>query len=143
MKNSNKFELVKLLVAPYGTSEHSRNYKKAALVNTGILHYGNSNPDAIDYNSLSDFYSKNGNIEIRIPWQMLNFSNPSEMEIHDDYYENYGVDSYPISEIFVSVLTTGKANLSSYKLKPWGKEITYHERLKKSYQIIQKEWRAM
>ena len=30
-------------------------------------------------------------VEIRIPWQLLNFANPSEMLIHDDYYECYGV----------------------------------------------------
>ena len=29
-------------------------------------------------------------MEIKIPWQLLNFSNPAEMQIHDDYYENYG-----------------------------------------------------
>ena len=47
-------------------------------------------------------FTDNG-VEIRIPWQLLNFSNPSEMMIHDDYYEHYGVENLHIDEMYVGV----------------------------------------
>ena len=40
-------------------------------------------------------------IEIRLPWLLLNFSNPSEMMVHDDYYLHYGVEEMPIEGIYV------------------------------------------
>ena len=56
---------------------------------TGKLRYGNANPESDDFDSLADFiFTSEGGVEIRLPWQLLNFSNPSEMMIHDDYYEN-------------------------------------------------------
>ena len=40
-------------------------------------------------------------VEIKIPWQLLNFSNPSEMQVHDDYYERYGVENLAIDSMWV------------------------------------------
>ena len=33
-----------------------------------------------------------------------------------------------------------RADLSAVELKGWGKNVTYHERLKESYYILQQEW---
>ena len=141
-KDSSKFDDIKLLIEPYSTNKYSRNYKQATLVNTGHLTFGNGNPSSIDYNSQADFYENDGKIEIRIPWQILNFSDPSSMMIHDDYYEHYGVESYKIDELYLGASFSSDISLSSYKLKPWGEKITYHERLKKSYDIVKKDWRG-
>jgi len=63
------------------------------------------------------------------------------MMIHDDYYENYGVDSYRIDELFIGSSFSSNIDLSTYKLKSWGEKTTYHERLKKSYDIVKNDWR--
>ena len=55
---------------------------------TGKLTYGDANPSHDDFDSLADFCYGDGFVEVKIPWQLLNFSNPSEMQIHDDYYEH-------------------------------------------------------
>ena len=86
-------------------------------------------------------------VEIRTPWQLLNFSNPSEMMIHDDYYEHYGVENLHIDEMWVG-FHAGERNeyripMASFPLEGWGKTVTYHERLKESYYILRDYWAAL
>lgn len=111
---------------------------------TGKLLYGNANPDASDFNSLADFYINGDYIEIKLPWQLLNFSNPSEMMIHDDYYDNYGVENMKINQIKIGVGSEGtkeqRIKMDSFQIVGWGKNVTYHERLKKSYYMIKEIW---
>ncbi len=110
---------------------------------TGKLVYGNGNPDSINYNSLSDFYYGENFVEVRIPWQMLNFFNPAKMIIHDDYYENYGVQGISISELYVGVSESNQKEpikMEAVKLKGWNDNVTYHERLKESYYILKESW---
>ena len=114
---------------------------------TGNLRYGNANPDADDFDSLADYMFTADGVEIRIPWQLLNFSNPSEMMIHDDYYEHYGVENLHIDEMYVG-LTWGdgaedRISMASFPLEGWGKTVTYHERLKRSYYILQEYWAGL
>lgn len=113
---------------------------------TGKLRHGNANPDAPDFDSLADFCFTGDGVEIRIPWQLLNFSNPSEMMIHDDYYEHYGIENLHIDDMYVGAVLAGdqtRAVLSSFPLKGWGKDVTYHERLKESYYILQDYWASL
>lgn len=110
---------------------------------TGLLTYGNANPQSNEYNSLADFCFNGDYIEVKIPWQLLNFSNPSEMMIHDDYYLHYGIEQIRIKEMWVGL---GKAEdqdpieLVPVPLKGWKSKITYHERLKPAYFAMQKVW---
>ncbi|MHC1683893.1 MAG: hypothetical protein AB6733_13215 [Clostridiaceae bacterium] len=110
---------------------------------TGKLVYGNSNPSSSDYNSLADFCYGPNIVEIRIPWQLLNFYNPADMEIHDDYYENYGVEGISISQLYLGV-SEGKqdkpATMAPLKLKGWRDKVSYHQRLKLSYFILKESW---
>jgi hypothetical protein len=109
---------------------------------TGRLHYGNGNPSSKDYNSQADYTFGSDCVEIRIPWQLLNFSDPSNMMIHDDYYQNYGVEKTHVDKMYVGVGNSGEApiEMSAVKLNGWGNHVDYHERLKESYYIIQKSW---
>jgi hypothetical protein len=110
---------------------------------TGKLTYGNGNPNAEDYNSLSDFCYGDGLVEIRIPWQLLNISDPTNMEIHDDYYENYGVESRKMDHFYLGIIEKEKKkngmHLEEVKIKPLKKE-EYHERFKESYFIVKEYW---
>lgn len=113
---------------------------------TGKLRYGNANPSDPEFDSLADFCFTDNGIEIRIPWQLLNFSNPSEMMIHDDYYKHYGIENLHIDEIFVGAAvagnTEGRIHMASFPLEGWGKHVTYHERLKESYYILKDYWNS-
>lgn len=110
---------------------------------TGKLRYGNANPKSEYFDSLADFCISGDYIEIRLPWQLLNFADPSKMQIHDDYYDgNYGVDYIDIDKLYVGI-TEGKnqrTHLEGVELEGWGNKVTYHERLKKSYYIMKEIW---
>ena len=111
---------------------------------TGILRHGNGNPESEDFDSLTDFcFTPEGGVEIRIPWQLLNFADPSRMNIHDDYYEHYGIEYIQIDELYVGVCTGGedvRIRLAPFSLEGWGNHPSYHERLKESYYILQNYW---
>ena len=118
---------------------------KAEVFETGILTYGNANPKAKDYNSLADFIVSGDYVEIKLPWQLLNFADPSRMTIHDDYYDdNYGIEYITIDEMYIGLSdgTNGRRiPLYVQKLEGWENKVTYHERLKPSYYILQSVWR--
>ena len=68
------------------------------------------------------------------------------MEILDDYYDgNYGVDYMNIDQMYVGIGDTsleGRMHLSEVELKGWKDKVTYHERLKHSYYVVQEHWNA-
>ncbi len=138
--NFNRIYLVVQSEEPAPISE----WLPAVTYETGSLRYGNANPDSEDFDSLADYIFTDSGVEIRIPWQLLNFSNPSEMMIHDDYYEHYGVENLHIDNMWVGVSDGEnreyRISLSSFELKGWGKSVTYHERLKRSYYILKEYW---
>lgn len=121
---------------------------------TGRLIYGNQNPGSSDYSSTADFCYGSGFVEIRLPWALINVSNPVEMKIHDDYYVNYGVEHINVKECYIGIagrkntktsigtdaLEAGRAvKMSEFKLDKISSS-KYHERLKKSYYIVQEAW---
>lgn len=118
--------------------------QKAEKTETGKLVYGNGNPKAEDFNSVSDFMISGDDIEIRLPWQLLNFSNPSEMQVHDDYYEKSGIENLAVREIYAGIGAEAKESvriqMGEVPLKGWGKNPASHERLKQSYYAVQKMW---
>lgn len=108
---------------------------------TGKLTYGNANPSSDDFNSLADFCAGDGFVEIKIPWGLLNFADPSQMKIHDDYYEHFGVEYLRIDSMMVGAGDgSSLIQMSAVELEPLGKKPSYHERLKESYYILQSEW---
>lgn len=147
-----------------------RKYLPFRSYETGILEYGDANPAHETYNSLTDFSSKNGNLEIRIPWQLLNIMDPSTKTAMADFYSNKGkkVESNFVREesfmnfdrndrikaqtiegmhIGAQVVKLGQTNsvpigMGYYTWKSWTLP-TFHERLKKSYYILQKTFKDM
>lgn len=142
-KNSPIFRPIYLLLQAEeeegGTGKYKIDYYE-----TGMLTYGDANPEHKDYNSLADFIFRDDYIEIKLPWQLLNFSNPAEQQVHDDYYECYGVENLKIDSIYVGVgIKDGKDSripMGEFRLKGWGRNPTYHERLKQSYYAMKDYW---
>lgn len=134
----------KKLVSEDAGEKELREAKRFDTIETGRLTYGNNNPSDKEYDSLADFCYGTDCAEVRIPWQMLNFSNPSSMEIHDDYYKNYGVEWFKIEKIYIGAGTDkmdAPVSMADVKLRGWRDQVTSHERLKQSYDMIRDRWR--
>lgn len=106
---------------------------------TGKLVFGKGNPKDKDYYSLSDFYSDGDNLEIRIPWQLLNVMDPSSKKIITDFYKD-GINAMPIEGIYVGGILirnniSSSSNMALYYWDKWDAP-SYHERLKPSYDIL-------
>lgn len=109
---------------------------------TGKLTYGISDPDSEQFNSLADFYEKDGIIEIRIPWELLNFMDPSNSRIMADFYTEQSITKTVFNGFHVGLCKMGATAQTvsmenGYSYTPWGTKPTHHERLKKSYFILQ------
>jgi hypothetical protein len=105
------------------------------------LTYGNANPKAKNFNSLSDFNVGDGVVEIRIPWQLLNVMNPADKLIMDDLYESDGINPTSITNMYlgVGVVNESRIDMGYYGWYKWDLP-TFHERLKESYFILKDEF---
>lgn len=107
---------------------------------TGKLIYGDANPEHKDFNSLADYCINGNNIEIRIPWQLLNVMDPSSKMIMNDLYTN-GIKPIKTEGIYAGLIQIEGKNIlqnTEMKLYSWNEwDIPeYHERLKPSYYIL-------
>lgn len=141
--NSSEFVNVELILRTAIALSPETKETVAESYETGKLLYGNANPDSADFNSLADFCTSGDYIEIKLPWQLMNFADPSKMLIHDDYYEdNFGIEYISIDSMYAGVgIGEERISLGEIKLKGWDNKVTYHERLKKSYYIMQELWK--
>jgi len=143
-KDSPTFVPINMVLQTATALIYNDNQATSEVFETGNLRYGNANPKNVEFDSLADYMECGDYIEMKIPWQLLNFADPSRMMIHDDYYDgNYGVEYLHIDEMFLGVSdgnSDARVPFSSFSLKGWGNNVTYHERLKSSYFILQSIW---
>jgi len=99
---------------------------------TGILLYGNGNPDDENFNSLADFYNNGDFLEIRIPWQLFNVMNPAKKYIMDDMYLHNDFIHLESNGFMVGI---NESIMYEFNWDGWDLP-TYHERLKQSYYIL-------
>ncbi|MGN0614256.1 MAG: hypothetical protein ACI4JB_10215 [Porcipelethomonas sp.] len=147
-KNSSFFERIYIPLSAepgikYPIQDKAFVYKK---YETGKLIHGNGDPKSLEYNSSSDFIMMGDETEIRIPWLLLNFSDPSRMKIHDDYYENYGIENLSVDSIYIGVGSSQTEDtvigMSGVKLDGWYGKVSCHERLREAYYTVQKIWKG-
>ena len=132
---------------------------------TGLLLSGDGNPNHPNFNSLTDaaLNANNHVLELRIPWQLLNFRDPSKHEIIGDLWGKGLSASETIKEMKLAIVTykpdgagqpEGPGGLETTSVYPIANEgeihssdmyryqwadwdmPQYHERLKKSYYIM-------
>lgn len=128
---------------------------------TGILKEGNGNPEKEDYDSLVDYCinKKDNFVEIRIPWFLMNFKDPSTKEVMGDFWKgglessinidgiNIGIVAYDKNQTdnFDSFpkISSGKIPKKNMYLYTWDEwnEPQYSERLKKSYYILKETFK--
>lgn len=144
-KNGQGFSVVKLYYKEKSYSEVTNTFKDSKSYETGKLVLGNGNPKSEEFNSVADYYINDNYIELRIPWGLLNFKDPSTKSIIDNFYETFSFDSKKIDYINVGVTRKNTNEEGSrlvskkFKLNSWVKP-KYHERLKESYYMLKEEF---
>ncbi|MBK1812368.1 family 2 glycosyl transferase [Clostridium sp. YIM B02505] len=107
---------------------------------TGRLTFGDGNPKHDTFNSLTDFNVNGDNIEIRIPWQLLNFMDPSTKSIMKDF-NVYGIKATKVDGIYIGGIhisnnkVINSNDMGYFTLNEWNNP-SFHERLKPSYYIL-------
>jgi hypothetical protein len=135
-------------------------------VESGQLTFGNGDPSAPAFNSLTDVHASppNRTIEVRIPWVLLNIADPSTKQRIASQWDD-GLDTVSFESITVGAatyrpgadgqaravsgetnithavprLTGGELDTIEYGWETWS-DVAYTERLKQSYQVLEDDW---
>lgn len=147
IKNSGIFNPMYLCLNRKLYLPEDKTYLQLSKYETGKLKFGNGNPRDKNYNSLSDFYINGENIEIRIPWQLLNVMDPSSNMIMSDLYKD-GIKPVLNDGIYLgTIIKRNNEVIESTDMKPfkWNgwEAVEYHERLKPSYYILKKAFKEV
>lgn len=108
---------------------------------SGVLKYGQANPNLPLYDSLADFYYTDDFVEIKIPWTLLGVSNFVEKKRIADFYKKKIITTELMDSLVIGV---GKQQNDETTLQMQSIELAtfdktnYTERLKKSYSILSK-----
>ncbi|WP_353093275.1 hypothetical protein [Tissierella praeacuta] len=159
-KNSGLYNPIKLALNKEITIPKAKQKIPFNDYETGLLKHGNGNPESENYDSLADYYinKKDNFIEIKIPWLLLGFTDPSTKEILGDMYidglnSRKNVEGVKVSivafdpnrpESFDSFprINEGKILNNDTYLYTWDEwnEPIIEERLKKSYYILKNKF---
>lgn len=130
----------------------------------GLLKQGSSDPEAPDFSSLSSWQYQGDTVEMRIPWMLLGFSDPSSLQVIDyspiedrRTFKTKKIEAITLlpwitertkteqseSNSPTKQLKEGQSgevlrldNAATYTWEPW-ETVKYSERLKKSYYAMQ------
>jgi hypothetical protein len=112
----------------------------------GLLRKGRTDPAAADFDTLADWYVKDDVLELRIPWMLLGYTDPSSKLVWDYPYKagsimpvpSTGIHIEPYNGIhgtLISSSTAGKPEPLFYTWDNWDEPV-HHERQKQSYDIV-------
>jgi hypothetical protein len=111
----------------------------------GAMQPGVTNLESPEFDNLADYHVAGDVLEIRIPWMMLGFTDPSTHMVWDDLYATGEISPVATEELRVyPALTTAEGQSTgdttdvdplTYEWEDWD-EPNFHERKKKSYGIL-------
>lgn len=108
----------------------------------GVMRYGVGDPSEPEFDSLSDWYVGGDVLEVRIPWTLLGFTDPSTLKVWDYPYAADGIKSSEVDGVRIYPDTRPAGATAEETIEPFGytwdgwEEPTYHERKKQSYNIL-------
>ena len=135
-KTKDRFHVVEMKVQNRFYSKVQEKFVSEKYAEVGNLMAADTNPSHENSQTDADFYRGKDYVEVRIPWQMLNFYDPTKKEIIGDVYKNRVVKSEVIDTIGISTKVGNvQLNPAHFTLEPW-LTATYKERKKQSYYIL-------
>ena len=157
--NSGVFVPWKLAVGLEMEPPDSKTYHPMEEVIVGNLRRGTTAWDHPDYNSLAAWETKDKIVELRIPWMLLGFTDPSSLQVMSYQDEERDFVTETTRGIRILPWISDKAGdgpgtveqagnpypltrLPIYSWEPW-EDVRYHERKKQSYPLIQKVFQEL
>ena len=113
----------------------------------GVLNPGVSDPESPEFDNLADWYAEGNVLEVRIPWMMLGFTDPSTHHVWDNFYSAGGISTAETEElrVYPALRTTSDSSEAQekdvsvepihYEWDGWDAP-KFYERQKKSYPIM-------
>jgi len=133
-----EFRLVQQVICSKLTMPFTGQEVPSQCWDTGKLVYGISNPQSGVFDSRADFYEGDGFVEIRIPWMLLNFADPSSGKILDNLHNHEGFAFQTIHEVHIGLGKAGDSQpipMYAYGLPAWTR-VDYSQRFKRSYDML-------
>ena len=112
----------------------------------GRMKPGITDPSDPKFDSLADWYAKGDVLEVRIPWTMLGYTDPSTLRVWDYPYEVDGIKAVKADGLRVYPTVRNPGQTSPEEVEPldysWNgwEQPTYHERKKQSYEFLKGEF---
>lgn len=105
---------------------------------SGLLKYGNANPESGSYDSLADFCYGENSIELRIPWYLLGVVNGAEKKLVADFYQTGKISFTDGGNIKLGAVSAGDNSQVQMQVFEWKaiEKSSWHMRLKDSYHIL-------
>lgn len=137
--DSGEFDTIGQLARESLAEEVGELAEDPVIIEAGLLRYGSADPSAENFDSLADYCIGTDNIEVRIPWTLLNFVNPAQGLIEGDMF-TVSRNAVSIDEIYVSMIISKNNTLTSlsskaYPLEKWT-EGEYHLRKKAAFKAV-------
>lgn len=106
----------------------------------GIMRPGTTDPESPEFDNLADWHAEGDILEVRIPWMLLGYTDPSSRQVWDYPYEADELRPVDAGDLRVHPLLRGDGGETSveplaYSWEGWDEPV-YHEREKESYGIM-------
>ena len=108
-------------------------------VETGLMQSGITNPETPEFYSLADYYQSGNCLEIRLPWMLIGFTDPSRLKVMSPLTEGGEIGSQSLDRLRIGFgyADGEKIAMTDCELTPWQDDVTFHQRLKQSYFVLQ------
>ncbi|MDQ3854958.1 MAG: hypothetical protein M3281_01015 [Chloroflexota bacterium] len=111
-------------------------------IEVGRMRFGKTDPQSAAYDSLADWYAERDVLEVRVPWMLLGFTDPSSLQVWNYPYKVSRLEPVGVDGIRVYPAVRWPAEASPQEVEPlkytwqrWDLP-AYHEREKQSYAIL-------
>lgn len=116
-------------------------------IEVGVMREGITDPSSPQFNNLADWYAKGNVLEIRIPWMLLGFTDPSSLQVWDYPYKADKIQPVTTEEVRVYPALRPSEGAQPTEVEPleyawegW-EQPTFYERKKKSFDILSEAFR--